>query len=141
MRDINSPYEGFILYQPLGHEVDYTQCSLPFHLDSHKVILPSDKNSNPFEWAEICKNKFRNKNICIFIPGTQFDKYGTRHGKGGGWYDRFLSKVPREWVRIGIVETSQFSHSQLERKVWDEPMDWLLIATKSTFSILPTQQQ
>ena len=66
----------------------------------------------------------------IFVPGRAFDGTGTRHGKGAGWYDRFLGVVPQEWLRIGICYTEQFSSESLIRESWDEPMDFICVAGK-----------
>ncbi len=91
------------------------------------IILPDDKEADPFMWAEHCAEQFKNKKPYILIPGTQFDIHGTRHGKGGGWYDRFLSKVPSTWLKIGIAHESQVSFSPIKRESWDIPIDWLIV--------------
>ncbi|MBA3789218.1 hypothetical protein H0X32_02385 [Patescibacteria group bacterium] len=66
----------------------------------------------------------------MLIPGRRFDATGTRHGKGAGWYDRFLSIVPPGWLRIGFCYTEQFSDKPLVRQAWDEPMDIVCIVDK-----------
>lgn len=63
----------------------------------------------------------------ILLPGRAFDEAGTRHGQGGGWYDRFLSRVPVEWVRLGVCFSNQLSPIPLEAKPWDEPVDALYV--------------
>ncbi len=42
----------------------------------------------------------------VLIPAVAFDRRGRRVGYGGGYYDRFLSKIPRA-ARIGVVFSSQ----------------------------------
>lgn len=39
----------------------------------------------------------------ILVPGSAFDVYGNRIGHGKGYYDRFLSKVPQETLKIGLA--------------------------------------
>ena len=43
----------------------------------------------------------------VIVPGLAFDRAGRRLGRGGGFYDRFLSTVPPEVLRIGVCFDEQ----------------------------------
>ncbi len=125
--------EASILYEPLLGEINYNDRSFPLKKPKYKVVLPQTKTSDPFSWAATCCTKFKDKKPYILIPGTTFDVHGTRHGKGGGWYDRFLSKLPSIWLKIGVAHDSQISLSPLKRELWDVPVDYVLVRTSGTW--------
>lgn len=75
----------------------------------------------------------------LLIPGRRFDALGTRHGQGGGWYDRFLARVPSSWTRIGICFEEQFSKEPLTRHAWDQPMDYVFVVSNETTLLVDTQ--
>jgi len=128
LQQATSDCNAAILYDPLTAEPDYRDASFPLIVPTNHLILPTDKRSDPFDRAATCIKRFANDRPFLLIPGRRFDLHGTRHGKGRGWYDRFLSRVPRTWLRIGIADAMQISSSPLTRNSWDEPMDWILIS-------------
>lgn len=58
----------------------------------------------------------------ILVPGIAFDERCNRLGRGGGFYDRFLSVVPERVLRVGVAFERQVVHSvPMDRH--DRPLD------------------
>lgn len=90
-------------------------------------IVPPRASLDPAEEA-LAALRFAGDAPCaVLVPGRRFDAAGTRHGQGGGWYDRFLARVPREWLRVGFCRAVQFSDAPLPRQAWDQPVDAVVI--------------
>lgn len=117
-----------ITFAPRTDEPDFSSCPALLALPARRILLPADKDADPYAWADACMKVVGKSRAVILVPGTAFDHAGTRHGRGGGWYDRFLSKVPRAWTRIGIAHETQVHAGPLERQAHDEPVDWLAVA-------------
>lgn len=43
----------------------------------------------------------------VVLPGVAFTVHGHRLGRGGGWYDRFLSELPASVTTIGVAFEEQ----------------------------------
>ncbi len=54
----------------------------------------------------------------LIVPGVAFDRQGRRLGRGGGYFDRFLARVPRQVPRVGLA-----FRFQLLKKLPQEPHD------------------
>lgn len=133
--------DAYIAYAPLLGEADYrTYTELIEKLSGESELLPQDGSEDPFLWAERLTEKYKGRKVAVLIPGTKFDSVGTRYGRGGGWYDRFLSRVPKEWVRVGVAKAEQVSETLLLRKEWDEPVHWLAIDNKGMWMITKISQ-
>lgn len=64
----------------------------------------------------------------VLVPGRVFDSGGGRLGRGRGYYDRLLGRLPRGVVRVGITtDASVVDRVPVDDR--DMPVDWL--ATES----------
>ncbi len=115
---------GVITYHPLLGEVDPGKY-VPISKITRVHLIHPDRSLDPFVEAEKAKTLFTDLSPILFVPGKKFDTTGTRHGRGGGWYDRFLSAVPDTWIRIGFCYLEQLSETPLLRESWDMPMHFV----------------
>jgi 5-formyltetrahydrofolate cyclo-ligase len=58
------------------------------------------------------------------VPGLAFGRGGERVGKGGGYFDRFLSHAASP-LRIGICP-EKLLFEELPLRPWDQRMDIIL---------------
>ena len=132
-------YSSGISYKPVRAEVDPLALFPELH---RKIVYTIQPIPSILPAEEFTKAKaLAIEPVFILIPGREFDATGTRHGKGAGWYDRFLSMVPQEWLRIGFCTNDQFSSEPLVRESWDEPMDYVSTAGNGSVRILYTGAQ
>ena len=123
-------------FSTLAGESDFGNFLKEHGIETKGHSTLTDKNISPHEFAVGLSKMHREDKVVIFIPGREFDHSGTRHGRGGGWYDRFLKDVPRDWLRIGVLTQNQLSETPLTRESWDEPMDYLLFVTRGSWMAL-----
>ena len=63
---------------------------------------------------------------CVLLPLVAFDKYGTRMGMGGGYYDRFFADDANRPYLLGISFDVQRSAQKLEKSPWDVGLDGVI---------------
>lgn len=63
----------------------------------------------------------------VVVPGIAFDKKSNRLGRGEGYYDKFLSEVPRGIPLIGLAFNFQLV-DRLPRLAHDLPVDKIITA-------------
>ncbi|MBP6945318.1 hypothetical protein KBD61_03810 [Patescibacteria group bacterium] len=126
-------------YTALRDEQDPNNIPLLSKIQTEDAFLiPQTPLTDPIALAANLSKTLIPSKTHILIPGQAFDLSGTRHGRGNGWYDRFLAHLPKEMPRIGIVPHGCLSTTPLIRQTWDEPMDWLLYQTQETWLIHKT---
>ena len=125
-----SPFHALITYQPLRTEVAFSDVVAP--LGARLYEIPPRASLDPLAVAKEVQMAFQDERVAVLIPGRKFDAKGTRHGQGGGWYDRFLANVPRQWLRIGFCYEDQISPILLKRENWDQAMDYVVALNRTT---------
>lgn len=121
-------------YSALKDEQDPNKIPILSKVQIENVFLvPKIPLTDPIALAKTLSKTLITSKTHILIPGQVFDLTGTRHGRGNGWYDRFLAHLAKDVPRIGIVPEGRLSTELLIRQTWDEPMDWLLYQTPKTW--------
>ena len=64
----------------------------------------------------------------VIVPGVAFSRQGKRLGRGGGYYDRFLKKLPSSVKRIGLAFTFQVFEDLPFDPLQDEKVDLVITA-------------
>ncbi|MCL2689386.1 MAG: 5-formyltetrahydrofolate cyclo-ligase [Chitinispirillia bacterium] len=111
---------------------------LPYCLDDKGMgiarvyNLETDIEKGPFGTLQPKRSLWDNINIekinvCI-CPGVAFHKFGTRLGRGGGFYDSFLHllKIKSKAVIIGCCFECQISEDVLPKEHHDIDMDFVV---------------
>ena len=62
----------------------------------------------------------------VVAPGLLFDRHNHRLGRGGGFYDRFLARLPRRVFKVGLGFSFQ-RISRLPREAHDRKLDLVLV--------------
>lgn len=110
-------------YYPYNYEMNILEILKKFEEKKYLISLPKIKKKYQmdfYKWStkkdplrinkygipEPISNRIQYPNI-IFVPLVAFDKYFNRIGYGGGFYDRYLSKISKKKK----ILTIGFAHS------------------------------
>ncbi|MEM5947439.1 5-formyltetrahydrofolate cyclo-ligase [Spirochaetia bacterium 38H-sp] len=63
----------------------------------------------------------------ILVPGVAFDNNKKRLGRGGGYYDRLLSSLPPDCIKIGVCYSTQLT-KEIPSEKHDIAMDIIITA-------------
>lgn len=130
-----------MLYYPIQNEIDllvlyelYPEKTffLPVtHRKSIEVRQYTGKDNlkkGKFNIPEPIGEAYSGKIDLVFVPGVAFDRQGYRLGRGGGYYDRFLSSL-RHTMRIGVGYHFQLVH-KIPRNRHDQKMDSVILGER-----------
>ena len=119
-----------MFYMPISGEVDLTPLALSAFEQGKSVCVPRvDWNRHVMSPVEV--NSFDDEDMetdergirtpvtgrpvpireidLVIVPGLAFDTHGRRLGRGGGFYDRFLSTLRGRTTTVGLVFDQQIA--------------------------------
>ncbi|HDN85936.1 MAG: 5-formyltetrahydrofolate cyclo-ligase [Candidatus Omnitrophota bacterium] len=67
----------------------------------------------------------------VIVPGLGFSPQGYRLGRGAGFYDRFLKKLPKKIKKVGVAFDFQVIENLPHQFPHDEKVDILITDTNS----------
>ena len=129
-------------YYPYNYEIDILKILQDFEKKNYLITLPKiSKNSKMdfFKWStneplkinkygipEPISQKIRHPKILI-IPLIAFDKNLNRVGYGGGFYDRYISRIGKDKriLKIGIAYSFQKVKKIITNK-YDIKLDYII---------------
>ena len=106
------------IYESMGNEVS-----------TKDIIGEATHVSNKVVYYPAKKPEDNNCDIdLVIVPGVVFDVNMARYGRGLGYYDRFLSRLPEQTKVIALAYDFQIlSHKkELTLDDWDIKMDYII---------------
>ena len=105
------------IYKSIGNEVSTYKLITEANIANKIVYHPTTE-----PWNNIIEVDL------VIVPGLVFDEKLARYGRGRGYYDRFLSKLPKQTILIAIGYDFQLmSHKwRLGLKSHDIKMDYII---------------
>lgn len=112
----------------LGMDIEFFEIdSLEDLEEGYQKILEPKISENIVKYAGADETK-----TVVLVPGTVFDKNGTRMGYGKGFYDRFLEKYP-QLIKIGLSFAEQISKTDIPREEHDIIMNYVVTDERMYF--------
>ena len=130
------------LYVSLGREIDLKvlwqhamqagkQCYFPRMRAHHQLAFVPVMQDTPFyqnrygiwEPQVACSHEVNQLDL-LLLPLVGFDEKGHRLGRGGGYYDRWLSQAEVKW-RVGVAYASQ-AWPEITTESTDVPLAYII---------------
>lgn len=109
--------DGIMSYVSFGSEVNPETAMHAAAAEGKRVMIPD--HFGVIEVTGVFAKRAEAEEIdFVLIPGLAFDETGNRLGYGGGWYDRFSSKL-----RAGVKLAGLAYEEQVVRSLPAEPHD------------------
>jgi 5-formyltetrahydrofolate cyclo-ligase len=119
MSYVSAPLEIDTLPLFAGHSMIVPRCGaneiVPVRIMSLEELEPAGslKIDEPKEciWQDVSRRVLPEQIDVVLVPGLAFDRWGNRLGRGKGYYDRFLRRLPADVLTIGLaLEEGVFEH-------------------------------
>ena len=125
-----------LLYYPIHNEVDLRPLLTKYEGQKTFLFPVTHRHSmevRPYDGEDMMRKgrlgvpepqteTFKGRIDLILVPGVVFDKHRHRIGRGGGYYDKFLSKQLYA-VKIGVCYAFQLKKHDVPHTIWDKRMD------------------
>jgi 5,10-methenyltetrahydrofolate synthetase len=148
------PLHGTVLsYLSMGNETDLASIQ---GLDRCRIVVTRTPDDGPLSLHEYQPNVLEGHRLAfdqppidapevdlddidvVLVPGLAFDIHGNRLGRGKGYYDELLARLPIGVVRVGVT-VDELLVDVLPTEIHDQRVGW--IATESgvrrTGDVLP----
>jgi len=132
------------LYSPIGNEVPTHRIHDHALASGRRVFYPrlgdvtvslledeSEKDLLPGKYGILepagncCLSEDNLRSLVVFVPAVLLDKEGNRLGRGGGWYDRTLTSLGEEVIRVALAFEFQLIE-EVPTEKWDCPVDFII---------------
>lgn len=115
---------------------NWENCTItPSRIMSLEEVKASPKSGKPVPEPAIVRPYSESKIELVIVPGVVFDIYGNRIGMGKGFFDRFLSKLPKTSLKVALAFEFQIMKDRLPVDSWDIMVDILI--TEERCEIIP----
>jgi len=108
-----------VFYPKLGNAIG---CFVK--IESAKDLLPG-RYGVLEPGGSCCLSEGDHRGLVVFVPAVLLDTWGNRLGRGGGWYDRTLSTLGEQVIRIALAYEFQLI-DEVPTEKWDCPVDFIM---------------